>query len=155
ALDGYLRVSLAIDSSTFHFLFIGAQNARAKNATMPILSLPDNAVSSGVLANAPALAGLPAFANRLLPLEQAHNLYPRAREGRAHSVLENLLREMNIDLQLNPADFERIPEKGPVVVVANHPYGLLDGAVLAVVLKRARADVKVMTNFLLASVPEL
>ena len=130
------------------------QSGRANNATMPILSPREDAVPRGVLANAPALAGLPAFASRLLPLEQAHMLYQRARRGES-SVLENLLREMNIDLRLDRADFERIPKAGPAVVVANHPYGLLDGAVLAVVLARARPDVKVMTNFLLAGVPEL
>jgi putative hemolysin len=108
-----------------------------------------------VLANAPALAGLPGFASKLLPLEQAHDLYQRSCKGREHSVLENLLCEMKIDLQVNSVDFERIPKKGPVVVVANHPYGLLDGAVLAVVLARVRPDVKVMTNFLLEGVPEL
>lgn len=122
---------------------------------MPTFSTREDAVSPGVLANAPELAGLPAFASRLLPLEQAHRLYQRARRGREPSVLENLLREMNIDPHVNPPDLERIPKKGPVVVVANHPYGLLDGAMLAVVLARARLDVKVMTNFLLAGVPEL
>ncbi|MGA7363849.1 MAG: GNAT family N-acyltransferase, partial [Candidatus Sulfotelmatobacter sp.] len=43
----------------------------------------------------------------------------------------------------------------PVVVVANHPFGMLDGAVLAVLLTRVRPDVKVMTNYLLRDVPEL
>jgi len=122
---------------------------------MPIVSPMEDAIRTGVLANAPALAGLPGFAGKLLPLEQAHALYLKARARTHGSVLENLLREMNIDISVSLADLERIPRKGPVVVVSNHPYGMLDGAVLAVLLGRVRLDVKVMTNFLLAGVPEL
>jgi putative hemolysin len=122
---------------------------------MPNLSPGKDTVHPGVLPGAPALAGLPKFAERLLPLQQAHELYQRAR-NRAHgSVLESLLREMKVDLQVSSADIQRIPAKGPVLAVANHPYGLLDGAALAVVLARVRPDVKVMTNLPLEGVPEL
>jgi putative hemolysin len=122
---------------------------------MPVLWSVEDTIRAGVLANAPVLAGLPRFARRLLPLKQAHDLYQRARSRGEGFVLENLLREMNVHPQVGAADLERVPGKGPVVVVANHPYGMLDGAVLAVVLARVRPDVKVMTNFLLEGVPEL
>ncbi len=123
---------------------------------MPMLqSVDDQSRVGGVLGNAPALAGLPRLANKLLPLDQAHELYERVRNSADGFVLENLLREMNVDLRVGAADVQRIPTKGPVVVVANHPYGMLDGAVLAVLLARVRPDVKVMTNFLLEGVPEL
>ncbi len=122
---------------------------------MPIVSPIDDAIRTGVLANAPALAGLPGFAGKLLPLARAHALYLKARNRTQGSVLENLLREMNIDISVSLTDLERIPSKGPVVVVSNHPYGMLDGAVLGVLLARVRPDVKVMTNFLLEGVPEL
>ena len=69
--------------------------------------------------------------------------------------LEGLLAAMRVELQVNAADTARIPAAGPVVVVANHPFGMLDGAMLAVLLTRVRPDVKVMTNFLLRDVPEL
>src|SRR3974390_2146009 len=123
--------------------------------TMPdVYSLEDR--SQSVLANAPALAGLPPLAGKLLPIEQTQELYERVRRStQGLNVLETLLREMNVDLRVSNADMGRIPRKGPGVAVANHPYGVLDGAVLAVLLSRVRPDVKVLTNFLLQDVPEL
>ena len=58
-------------------------------------------------------------------------------------------------MRVDSADRSRIPASGPVVVVANHPYGVLDGAILTVLLTCVRPDVKVLTNFLLSDVPEL
>src|SRR5258705_1044847 len=120
---------------------------------MPNLHATDGHV--GVLGGAPVLAGLPPFASKLLPLKQAHELYVRARNRGSSFVLENLLREMDVEVSAEAADLERIPKPGPVVVVPNHPYGIWDGAVLAVLLSQVRPDVKVMTNFLLEGVREL
>ncbi|HST10481.1 MAG TPA: GNAT family N-acyltransferase [Terriglobales bacterium] len=123
---------------------------------MPILQPADaRAEGLGVLGGAPFLAGMPPFASKLLPLKQAHQLYQRACSRTGGSILENLLREMEVDLQVEAVDLQRIPKTGPVVVVSNHPYGMLDGAVLGALLARVRPDVKVMTNFLLEGVPEL
>jgi len=52
-------------------------------------------------------------------------------------------------------EFERIPQSGPVIVTSNHPFGLLDGAILAAILTSARRDVRILTNSMLANIPEL
>lgn len=123
---------------------------------MPILHSADSSSSAvGVLGGAPLLAGLPPFASKLLPLKQAQELYERARMRGGSSILENLLREMEVEIQVVAADLQRIPRSGPVVVVSNHPYGMLDGAVLGTLLARVRPDIRVLTNFLLQGVPEL
>jgi putative hemolysin len=48
-----------------------------------------------------------------------------------------------------------IPERGPLLVTANHPHGVLDGLLLLDALGRVRADVRLLANHLLAHVPEL
>jgi putative hemolysin len=103
----------------------------------------------------PQLPGLPGFAGKLIPMAEMRELYERVRSSPDGFRLEKLLDEMQVDLRLQPADLERIPAKGPLVAVANHPFGMLDGAALGVLLSRVRPDVRVMTNSLLEGIPEL
>jgi putative hemolysin len=101
------------------------------------------------------VAQFPGLAGKLAPVGKVRNLYRRVQRSPEGFRLDNLLSEMRIDFRVDSADQSRIPTTGPVVVVANHPYGVLDGVLLTVLLTRARPDVKVLTNVLLADVPEL
>jgi putative hemolysin len=103
----------------------------------------------------PLLPGLSGFAGKFVPLEEARELYQRVRSAPCGFRLEALLAEMKVRLEVQPADLEHIPLKGPLVAVANHPFGVLDGAALAVLLSRVRPDVKMLTNSLLEGIPEL
>jgi putative hemolysin len=107
-----------------------------------------------VLSHAEGFPGI-ALAEKFVPVDKVRALYRRVQKSPKGFGLENLLTEMRVDLRVDAADAARIPASGPVVVVANHPFGMLDGAVLAVLLTRVRPDVKVMTNYLLRDVPEL
>jgi putative hemolysin len=88
-------------------------------------------------------------------VDKVRELYRRVRAAPEGFGLESLLVEMRVELRVDAADTARIPASGAVVVVANHPFGMLDGATLALLLTRVRPDVKVMTNYLLSDVPEL
>ena len=101
------------------------------------------------------VAELPSFAAKFTPAGKVHELYRRVQCSPEGFRLENLLKEMRVGLRLDTADQARVPTTGPVVVVANHPCGMLDGAILAVLLTRVRLDVKVFTSLLPADVPEL
>lgn len=91
----------------------------------------------------------------LAPVGEVRDLYQRAQGPSDGFRLENLLAEMRIGIRVAATDQVRIPASGAVLVVANHPYGVLDGAILTVLLTRVRSDVKVLTNSLLGDIPEL
>jgi putative hemolysin len=119
---------------------------------MPSDHLHEDPTPPEVLAR---LAEFPGLAGRFAPVGKVRDLYRRVQQSPEGFRLENLLAEMRVRLHVGDVDQARIPATGPVVVVANHPYGMLDGAILTVLLTRVRRDVKVLTNFLLADVPEL
>lgn len=63
-------------------------------------------------------------------------------------------RYLNLQLCLDPRDLERIPRTGPLIVVANHPFGGIEGILLAELLHRVRPDWKLMANYLLGRLPD-
>ncbi len=65
---------------------------------------------------------------------------------------EDALGVMGIELQTPQDQIENIPATGPVIIVANHPHGLVDGMVLAELIGRVRTDYKILTRSLLTGV---
>src|SRR5260370_7644130 len=92
---------------------------------------------------------------KFLQIDRLEITYEKARSSGAGTMFESLLRELQVTCQMDPSDLARIPATGAVVAVANHPFGMLEGAVLNAALSRVRTDIKIMTNHLLAGLPEL
>ena len=65
------------------------------------------------------------------------------------------LAHMGITLATPQEQIENVPRQGPVVVVANHPHGLVDGMVLAELIGRTRQDYRILTRNLLTGVSEI
>lgn len=65
------------------------------------------------------------------------------------------LRHMGIRIDTPAEEIANIPATGPLVVVANHPHGLVDGMVLAELVTRVRSDFKILTRSLLTGIPEI
>lgn len=65
------------------------------------------------------------------------------------------LKRLQIDYALAATELEQVPPAGAVVVVANHPFGGIDGLIALHALLARRNDVRVLANGILARIPAL
>lgn len=69
--------------------------------------------------------------------------------------IEQALRYLSFACDVCENELEHIPAQGPVVIVANHPIGSLDGLALLQIISRVRGDVKIIANQLLSQIKPL
>ena len=95
------------------------------------------------------------FLERVLALSTYRALYRNAQMTLDEPFESRALGALDIQADVSAADLDHIPCSGPVIVAANHPHGIVDGLILMSALRRVRPDIRVLTNQLLARIPEL
>jgi len=81
-------------------------------------------------------------------------------DNRANPVLGEsfwsaAIRRLELKLVFNEAKLAEWPRTGPLVVVANHPFGVLDGLIICEIVSRVREDFRVLTNAVLLRAEEV
>lgn len=68
---------------------------------------------------------------------------------------EAALRLMNITIKYDAEKLKTIPKKGPLVIISNHPYGVLDGLSIGFLASKIRTEYRVLTNSVLCQAEEI
>jgi putative hemolysin len=93
---------------------------------------------------------------RVFSLTTLNQVYRGIRQRIPHQAFfDASLAELDVQYEVSEDDFKRIPREGPLIVIANHPFGGLEGLILGSLLTSVRDDVKLMGNYLLHSIPEI
>ena len=71
------------------------------------------------------------------------------------SFFDVAIKALSLDLRYDSDRLAALPQEGPLVVVSNHPFGVLDGIVMCALMRRARPDFLVLTNAVLLRAPEM
>ncbi|BBW20604.1 lysophospholipid acyltransferase family protein [Enterobacter kobei] len=92
---------------------------------------------------------------RLFYEEEFQQFAAAHRHLKGLDMVEQVLEHLDILCTVSARDLEQIPEHGPLVIIANHPTGTLDGLALLYAVSRVRRDVKVVTNRMLTHLEPL
>lgn len=68
---------------------------------------------------------------------------------------DEAIRRLELDIACNDAKLSDWPKTGSLVVVSNHPFGVLDGLVICHLVAKVRTDFRVLTNSVLYRADEI
>lgn len=95
------------------------------------------------------------IASRVLCFDQMNKVYADVESLSGNEVTKAYLHKHKITYTTDPNQLKNIPEKGGVIIVSNHPTGILDGVIMIDMISKVRPDVKFMGNFLLNRITPL
>lgn len=62
------------------------------------------------------------------------------------TIWQIMVRRYGLELDVLEGALENIPREGPLIVVSNHPYGILDGLMMGHMLSVTRGDFRILAN---------
>lgn len=68
---------------------------------------------------------------------------------------EVMAEKYRLQLDIVRGTLDNIPRTGPLVLIANHPYGILDGLIMGMVLAQTRGDFRILAHQVFRKADEL
>ncbi|NSW45052.1 MAG: GNAT family N-acetyltransferase [Bacteroidales bacterium] len=88
-------------------------------------------------------------------VKQINQFYAEHEQDNSETFIQAILNKANIRFTFNTQDLNRIPTQGPFIVIANHPFGGIDGLILYKIFSIQRTDVKIMASHSLRMIKPL
>lgn len=86
---------------------------------------------------------------KLLKLDKLNEVYNEAARFDGVDFVDKGLEMFQVKYEIIEGEEAHIPRTGPFMIVANHPYGGIDGMILISIVNKIRPDFRLMANYLL------
>lgn len=123
--------------------------------TSPEELISNDSLSRGLQLKKLKLSALAPLIAKTLKLEKINALYASHSHTSGVEFSGNILEALNIRFSYSEEELRNIPADEPFILIANHPYGGIDGLILLNLVTRVRPDFRIMANFLLQQIPPL
>ena len=90
---------------------------------------------------------------RLSLIRKAKGYEKEVAEGR--DFWRVMVERYKLELDVTGGALSNIPKDGPVIVISNHPYGILDGLMLGHIMSEARGDFRILAHEVFKRAEEL
>lgn len=78
-----------------------------------------------------------------------------AEVARGGDFWREMMQRYGLNLEVLGGSFDDVPTTGPLVMIANHPYGILDGLVMGHILSSLRGDFRILAHAVFRKAPDL
>lgn len=75
--------------------------------------------------------------------------------ARGRDFWEVMVERYGLSLEITGGSLSNIPANGPLILIANHPYGILDGLMMGYILSKVRGDFRILANSVFRKAEEL
>ncbi len=87
------------------------------------------------------------FLNKFIKFKKVNKIYKEHSIKEGISFVDSILEELNLTIDIAEKDLQKIPEKGPFIIVSNFPMGGLEALILAKIILNKRPDFKIVTSY--------
>jgi len=92
---------------------------------------------------------------RHMKLREAAQIYGQSQAYEGLTYPNRMLKSLEARYEFNEEALNHIPQKGPLILVANHPFGMVEGFSIMSLLERVRPDIKGISTSVIGQIPEV
>jgi putative hemolysin len=75
--------------------------------------------------------------------------------ARGQDFWKVMIQRFGLSLDITRGSLESIPKTGPIILVSNHPFGILDGLAMGHILSQTRPDFRILANSIFSNADDI